>query len=175
MSRSLGNVVADSLGLGLGYGERLLAGVTADNFGRLANTGRSLIQSNHPAFIYGHLSLYAPQIIAHLGGDVSILRVPDRFQSVFSKDATCQDDPDGKIYPTKDDVTKYFFEGYRAAVETLRAVDDQVLQQPNPSGGRMTELFPTVGSMLAFYAGGHLMMHLGQLSAWRRMMGLDPA
>jgi hypothetical protein len=50
VSRSLGNVIAGSLELGLGYGERLLAGVTAENFGRLANTGRSPIRSNHPAF-----------------------------------------------------------------------------------------------------------------------------
>ena len=46
---------------------------------------------------------------------------------------------------------------------------------PNPSGGRMTELFPTLGSMHAFYTGGHIMMHLGQISAWRRMQGLGAA
>lgn len=175
MSRSLGNVIADSLELGLGYGERLLVGVTADKFGRLANTGRSAIQSNHPAFIYGHLSLYGRQIITDLGADVSNLPTPDSFDSVFSKDATCRDDPDGRIYPAKDEVTKFFFDTYRTATEKLRAADDQVLQQPNLSGGRMTQLFPTVGSMLAFYAGGHLMMHLGQMSAWRRMMGLGSA
>jgi hypothetical protein len=168
-------VIAGSLELGLGYGERLLAGVTAENFGRLANTGRSPIRSNHPAFIYGHLSLYAPQIIAHLGDDVPNLRTPDRFESLFSKDATCRDDLDRKIYPAKDEVTKFFFDSYRAAAEMLRSVDDRVLQQPNPSGGRMTELFPMVGSMLNYYAGGHFMMHLGQMSAWRRMIGLGPA
>ena len=175
MSRSLGNVIADSLELGLGYGERLLAGVPADRFGRLANTGRSPIQSNHPAFIYGHLSLYGPAIVTHLGGDCASQGTLDRFESVFSKDATCQDDPDGKIYPEMGEVTTFFFDGYRTAAEMLRAADDQVLQQPNLTGGRMTELFPTVGSMLAFYAGGHLMMHLGQMSAWRRMAGLGPA
>jgi hypothetical protein len=26
-----------------------------------------------------------------------------------------------------------------------------------------------------FYCGGHMMMHLGQLSAWRRMLGLGAA
>ena len=114
MFRSLGNVIADSLGLGLGYGGRLLTGVTAEKFGRLANTGRSPIQSNHPAFIYGHLSLYAPQIIEHLDTDVPNLRTPDRFKSLFSQDATCRDDPDRKIYPAKDEVTKIFFDSYRA-------------------------------------------------------------
>jgi hypothetical protein len=175
VSRSLGNVIADSLELGLGYSERLLTGVAADKFGRLANTGRSPIQSNHAAFIYGHLSLYGTQIITHLGADDLDLQTPARFESVFSRAATCQDDPDGNIYPSKDEVAEFFYDGYRAATVALRAADDQVLQQPNPTGGRMTELFPTVGSMLAFYAGGHLMMHLGQMSAWRRMMGMGPA
>ena len=173
MSRSLGNVIADSLDLGLGYSERLLEGVTADKFCRLASTGRSLIQSNHPAFIYGHLSLYGPRILTHLGGDTPDL--PDQFESLFSMDAKCVDDPDGKLYPSKDEITNFFFDGYRTAAGVLRATDEQVLQQPNPAGGRMAERFPTVGSVLAFYSGGHFMMHMGQMSVWRRMMGLGPA
>lgn len=175
MSRSLGNIIADSLELGLGYGERLLEGVPADSFGRLANTGRNSIRSNHPAFIYGHLSLYAPQIVAKLGTNAPRVEVPDEFAAIFSKDATCQDDPDQKIYPSKVEVTRVFFEGYRISAEALRAADDHALQLQNPAGGRMTELFRTVGSMLNFYCGGHLMMHLGQMSAWRRMRGLGPA
>jgi hypothetical protein len=39
----------------------------------------------------------------------------------------------------------------------------------------MRELFPTIGSVQAFYCGGHMMMHLGQMSAWRRMEGLGTA
>ena len=175
MSRSLGNVIADSVELGLGYGTRLVQGVTSDNFARLAQNDGGAIQSNHPAFIYGHLSLYGPKIIANLGAADSQVRIPDGFESLFSKDATCQDDLEGTIYPAMDEVTSFFFDSYQAAVNTLRTADEQIMQQPNPSGGRMTELFPTLGSMLAFYGGGHLMMHLGQMSAWRRAMGMGAA
>ena len=133
MSRSLGNVIADSLSLGLSYSERLLTGVTEDKFARLASTGRSPIKSNHPAFIYGHLSLYGPQITTHLDNETSSLELPAGFEPVFSKDATCQDDPDGSIYPAMENVTKFFFDTYRASEERLRASDDQVLQQANPS------------------------------------------
>lgn len=174
MTRSLGNVIADSLDLGLRYGERLLAGVTADRFARLANTGRSPIQSNHPAFIYGHLSLYSAPILEGCGAQGSGT-IPASFKEVFSKDATCQDDPDGKIYPSMDEVTEQFFDGYRAASAALRACDEELLTKANPSEGRMGELFPTVGSMFAFYSGGHFMLHMGQMSAWRRMNGLGPA
>ena len=93
----------------------------------------------------------------------------------FSRTATCQDDPDGKIYPAMEEVTGFFHASYREAAEVLRGASDDLLERPNPSEGRMAELFPSVGSMLAFYAGGHFMLHMGQMSAWRRMVGLGPA
>lgn len=174
MSRSIGNIIADSLELGLGYAERLIEGVAADDFGRFASTGRVAIQSNHPAFIYGHLSLYSAQILVHLGQPTPSTAIPEEFETLFSKDATCQDDPNHELYPAKDEITTVFFSGYREAVEALRAASDEPFQVANPTGGRMTELFPTVGSMLNFYCGGHFMVHMGQLSAWRRMKGMGP-
>lgn len=173
MSRSLGETIGDSLQLSLGYAERLLKDVEAAQFARHAACGDTSVASNHPAFIYGHLSLYAPRILADLGADAPA--IPDGFDTVFSKDASCQDDPDGTIYPAMDVVTAFFFEGYKAALTTLQSVSDESLQRPNSLGGRMTELFPTVGSMHNFYVGGHVMIHMGQMSAWRRIVGLGPA
>ncbi len=173
MSRSFGNVVADSLELCLGYAERLLKDVTSEQFARFAAPGGTLIESNHPAFVYGHLSLYGPRILAQLrqAGPV----VPAGFDAVFSKDAKCVDDPTGTIYPTMADVTKTFFEGYRSAVVVLRNTPDEAFQVPNPMEGPMAVKFPTLGSLHSFYCGGHLMMHFGQISAWRRMAGLGAA
>ena len=173
--RSLGNVIADSLQLGIAQAERLLTNVTADQFARFGRPGGQTVESNHAAFIFGHLSLYGPRIVEQLGGDDSTIKISERFQSLFSANAKCQDDPDGTIYPPMEVITQFFFQGYRVAVETLRAAKDETLEQPNPAGGRMAELFPTLGSMHNFYCGGHLMLHLGQLSAWRRMRGLGPA
>lgn len=173
MSRSLGNTIADSLELSLVYGERLLAGLEKETFGRFAAPGGQQVISNHPAFIYGHLSLYASRILTDVGLDP--IPVPEGFETLFNKDATCQDDPDGTIYPEMDVVTSTYFTGYHAARDALRQASDEALQEANPLGGRMTELFPTKGSMHNFYVGGHMMIHMGQLSAWRRMMGLAPA
>lgn len=173
MSRSLGNIIADSLQLSLGYSERLLKDVPAAKFARFATPGGQVIESNHPAFIYGHLSLYGPRILKQLG--LAGPAVPDGFEAAFSKDAKCVDDPQGTIYPAMEKVTKAYFEGYQAAAEALRKVEDSVFQQANPLEGRMAELFPTLGSLQAFYCGGHIMMHLGQMSAWRRMAGLGAA
>ena len=173
MSRSLGNVIADSLQLSMGYGERLLRGVPADRFPRFASPGGVVVESNHPAFIYGHLSLYAPKILRLIGHPAP--PVPDQFDVRFSKDAQCVDDPDLDLYPAMAEVVEFFTEGHRMVSAALRSTPDDALQQPNPAEGRMKELFPTIGSTVAFYCGGHMMMHLGQMSGWRRMEGLGAA
>ncbi len=173
MTRSLGETIGDSLKLSLGYSERLLKDVTATQFARLASPGGQVVESNHAAFIYGHLSLYAARILADLGADAPA--IPDGFADVFSKDAHCVDDPENTIYPGMDAVTAFFFESYKAALAAIQATSDETFQQPNPLGGGMTERFPTLGSMHNFYIGGHVMLHIGQMSAWRRMQGLGSA
>ena len=173
MTRSLGHIIADSLQLSLNYGERLLKDVSPTQFARFACPGGQVVESNHPAFIYGHLSLYGPRILTQLGHSAPSL--PAEFEAAFSKDAHCTDDPTGKIYPSMGVITQYFFDGYKAAAAVLCETPDAALQQPNPMEGRMAELFPTLGSLQTFYCGGHMMMHLGQMSAWRRMAGLGTA
>ena len=171
----IGHLIADSLQLGLNNAPRLLAGVQPSQFARWAAPGDEQVISNHGAFVLGHLSIYAPIIVKQLRGDPTTINPSERFVAVFSKDAQCQDDPLGTIYPPQEEIVERFFAGYRAALATLRESDDEAMRQPNLTGGRSTELFPTVGSLLAFYAGGHVMLHLGQMSAWRRMLGLSAA
>ena len=173
MSRSLGNVIADSLELCLSYAERLLKDVRPEQFARFAVVNGYVIESNHPAFVYGHLCLYGPRILNQFGQAGPA--VPVGYESLFSKDATCIDDPDGTIYPAMANVTQVFFDGYKSALAVLRSLGDEAFQDVNPLGGRMTDLFPTIGSLHTFYCGGHMMMHLGQVSAWRRMMKLGAA
>ena len=168
----LASAITESLNLSIGYAKRLLTDIPADKFARFANVNGETITSNHPAFIIGHLSLYAPRIVEQLGGGAATL--PEGFATVFSKDATCEDDANGTIYPAMDVVTDTFFSGYDAARDAIQQAGDK-LAGPNPMEGRMSELFPTLGSMQNFYVGGHIMMHMGQLSAWRRMMGMGPA
>lgn len=172
MARSQGLCIADSLKLCLGYAERLLKDIPAEQFGRLANVGGTVINSNHPAFIYGHLALYGPRIADELGKEAT--SIPDSFESVFSHTVTCVDDPDGTIYPAMDEVTSVFFDGYKNALSALESATDEQLAVTNPNEA-MIPKFPTMGSMHTFYVGGHMMIHMGQLSAWRRMMGMPPA
>jgi len=58
--------------------------------------------------------------------------------------------------------------------DVLSEVPDEVFAEPNPLEGRIAEFLPTIGIMVNFMANSHHMMHLGQLSAWRRAIGLGP-
>lgn len=173
MTRSLGNLIADSLTVSLSYSERLLVGITAERFARFATPGGVVVESNHPAFIYGHLALYAPRVLRLI--DHPAPSIPDYFESSFSKDAVCRDDADGDLYAPMDEVVAFFRESHRMVTGALRTAPDEPFNRPNPAEGPMKKLFPTIGSALGFYCGGHMMMHLGQLSAWRRMEGLPAA
>lgn len=170
----IGPMITDSARLGLAYAERLLKDIPADKFARLATVGGQAIESNHPAFIFGHLSLYPCRIVADLGGDTGQIEPSEEFQQLFAPSAHCVDDPDGTVYPPMEQVTERFFTSHRLAMETLQSADDSQFMGINPNE-QMRGKFATAGAMHAFYVGGHLMLHLGQLSAWRRVWGLPPA
>jgi hypothetical protein len=173
-SRNIGPLIADSGKISLAYAGRMATGIAADKFARFATVGGSAVTSNHPAFVYGHLSLYACRIVEQLGGDATSITPTDLYVEKFSHTATCIDDPDGTFYPPKDELVERVMTSYQAAVEALINAEDSLFLAPNVNEA-MRAKFATNGSMQAFYIGGHFMIHMGQVSAWRRMMGLGPA
>ncbi len=170
----LGEIMACSAKQALAYSEKLLVGISREQFARFACCGGKVIESNHPSFILGHLSIYGPRILSEIQASTNGLVVPDKFAAVYSKDAKCVDDPDSSIYPPMEEVVEFYFESYRITIEHIQTTSNEVFDQVNPNTAAVKR-FPTMGSMHAFYLSGHLMMHLGQLSAWRRAAGLSPA
>ncbi|MBX3359063.1 MAG: DinB family protein [Phycisphaeraceae bacterium] len=158
--------------LAIGYAEKLLAGITPEMFARQPSPGGALVTTNHPAFVYGHLSLYPARLMTMIGRDADRVPHPARFEELFKAGAECRDDPEGKIYPDMESITSHFMRGTRKAIEAIPSVDPALFAQPNPAEGRARELFPTIGAAANFVLGAHVMMHLGQVSAWRRCMGL---
>ncbi len=167
-------MIAASAKRALGYSESLLNGVTPENYARFACVNGQSIESNHPAFVFGHLSLYFSRIVEQLGGDASSLIPTPAFEKVFSHTAKCVDDPDGTVYPPLDEIMERYFTGLNQAIAALETADDAQFDALNPSEPSRTK-FPTIGAMHAFYVGGHIMLHLGQVSAWRRCIGLGSA
>ena len=78
----------------------------------------------------------------------------------------------GQAYANMEQITGHFFAATDAALSVLPEMTDEAFSRPNPAEGRLKELFPTLGPVAAFMMVAHPMMHLGQVSAWRRMIGL---
>lgn len=168
-------VLADAAVLGPRYALRLCKDIPASSFGSLATPGGITIDSNHPAFVIGHLNLYPVRVLDFLKVPSEQIALPESYQPLFSKDAKCVNDREGKIYPNKDELLAYFERSYQVALESLRQADDSLLIMDNPVDSPMKHLLPTLGSLIGFYLGGHVMSHSGQISAWRRMQLLPPA
>jgi hypothetical protein len=171
----IGEILAAGATPGVLSARRLLSGVTPQNYARLAAPGGQVVQSNHAAFVFGHLALYPAKILSRLSRPGGATACPESWAALFEAGAECRDDPDGRIYPPLDALTARFFAGYETAAKAVATADDAVLLSPNPAEGRSREMFPTIGAVVAFYLGGHVMNHIGQLSAWRRCIGLPPA
>ncbi|MGV3483472.1 MAG: DinB family protein [Planctomycetaceae bacterium] len=173
-SKTIGPLIADSAKISLSYAKRMLAGIAPEQFGRFARVGDQVITSNHPAFVYGHLSLYSSRVVEQLGGHATSIKPSDAYVALFGHTATCVDDPTGTIYPSMSEITERLLTGHQMAIDALLQADDALFTVPNANEA-MRSKFATNGSMHAFYLGGHFMIHMGQVSAWRRMMGLGAA
>lgn len=163
-----------------GWGDKLLAGVTKENYARKPHLHRDgspfVIECNHPAFILGHLGLYPSKVAQVLGLEAAPFMAPAGFEDLFKNGAPCRDDPAGTIYPKLEAITAQYTVPYDAIIERVSTLEDGAFSAPIPDAfERFRANFPSAGGVAMFLLNNHQMMHLGQLSTWRRCMGLGPA
>ena len=155
--------------MALGYSDMLLKDVRGEDFARMPKG----VVTNSPAFCYGHLAIYPDRFLELLGrGDVA--RSDASYLEHFAAGKECKDDPTGTIYPPMEAIVARFRQRHEAALAILAETTDEELMKPNPNEQGRARL-PTMGAVAAFYFGAHIMMHMGQVSAWRRVMGLSAA
>ncbi len=151
--------------MALGLFEKMVREIPAEKFARKPEG----VNTNHPAWILGHLSIY-PDYVMELVGKPE-LASPNPAITELCKDGTeCKDDAQGSIYPPKDELIELFLTRMNAALDAIEQTDDATMAGPNTLFGQ--EAMPTVGGLLNFLTAHHMMMHMGQTSAWRRMMGM---
>ncbi len=158
--------------LGVMYAEALVKGIDPGTFAHMPSKGPGK-DVNSPAFNFGHLSLYPDVRILPLLGREDLAQPLPYAAELFKAGATCVDQPG--TYPPMETILRTFFERTRVAIAALDSVPEERFGTPNPMEGRMRELFPTIGSAVNFLLVGHVQSHLGQVSVWRRMMGLGSA
>ena len=157
-----------------GYAERLVGQVPAESFARVPVVGGVPIIINHPAFVLGHLSLYPVQLAEMAGIQVQGTEVPEHYQTLFKMGAQCVDDPQGRLYPSKDELVERYFTSTDALIARLPDLDTKIFDAPLENPARRGK-FGTVGAFLAYLLLAHPQTHLGQVSGWRRCMGMGPA
>jgi hypothetical protein len=156
--------------IALGYAQAVCKDIEPERFGRRPDG----VDCNTPAWVIGHLSVY-PDRILELIGRADLAQTDERYQALFKDGTASPDDPDGTHYPPKDELLARFIERTETAIGALAGTDDSVMLRENPVEGRFREMCPTVGAAAGFLLGAHTMMHLGQISTWRRCMGLGHA
>jgi len=166
--QTAGAMMASSAHLTKGYAEMVCRDIPAERFARKPDG----VETNHPAWVIGHLALYPPKLMQLLDA-AGAPEVPAGWDSLFDAKSECRDDPDSAIYPPKDELLGVFLGGMDAAIAAMRAAGDDALHAPN-SAGPAPDVMNTAGSLANFLLTSHPMMHLGQISAWRRVMGLGP-
>lgn len=159
----------------LGLAELLCKGITPEIAARKPRgEGGRTIDTNHAAFVFGHLSIYPARALDRFGIKSPNVVTPAGWEDLFKPGVECRDDAAGSIYPAWPELQRQFFTLTRSAVEVLATIDEKRLLEPTPDP-KARERFPTLGSLVGFYLLGHAMMHLGQVSAWRRCFGLPSA
>lgn len=148
----------------MGYARMLLADISDEQMAEQRVEG-----INHPAWILGHLIYSADSAIGAAGGDKTL---SDEFIKKYaggSKLTNIRAD-----YPsTKEELLNDLDARFAKAIELAANASEEVLARPTPSP-RLRPTLPTMRDLLPFLFTVHFSLHLGQLSAWRRTMGLAP-
>lgn len=121
--------------------------------------------ANHPAWVLSHLNIYVP-IIANLIEGSSFEDPKEHPFGMQSKP-----DTDASIYSSKAELLDAFVSGHERVAESLNRVGTECFELDMPLE-RWKPVMPKVGIALPYLMLLHENLHLGQLSAWRRIQGM---
>jgi DinB superfamily len=123
---------------------------------------------NHPAWVIGHLT-FACQL---LGGAIGLPEwLPDDWAKRFGTGSVPV--ADVSLYETKNDALAVLRDAQVRITHAVDQIDDAQLDAPFPDESYRV-VFPTIRHALTQVLVGHTANHIGQVSVWRRAMGLPP-
>lgn len=122
--------------------------------------------TNHAAWILGHLAIGTDSAARLLGARPAC---PPEWRTKFGPGSVVVTDVNA--YPGKGELLAAIEAGHARVAELAATAEAERLARPHGLPILKEEL-PTVGDLLGHLMTTHPATHLGQLSAWRRMMGL---
>lgn len=159
-----------------GRSEQLTAGITKEMAARkpkgAIGNDTVTVNCNHASFVFGHLALYPARMLERLRLDTTGVKPPETWDALFKAGVECLDDPNGTIYPAYEELKGLYFRATDLAFERILAGVTDAMLEAAPADERPRAMFGTNGAMLNFMLNNHVSLHMGQLSTWRRCMGL---
>lgn len=124
--------------------------------------------TNHPAWTIGHLT-YICQMVGEVIGVAPWL--PDDWAARYGSGRVPV--ADASVYETKAMALAMLNDAQSRIASAVMRLDEAQLDQafPDPS---YREVFPSIRHFLAQVLVGHTAFHVGQISIWRKAMGLPP-
>jgi hypothetical protein len=146
------------------YGERLLYDLTDEHM-TMQPHGERERPVNHPAWAFSHMNVYLPVIQCVIRGE----RFEDPMHHRFGMNS--RPETEFGIYGTRLRILADWSRGHEAVCELLQHCDNTLFGR-SVHLERWTTVMPTAGVCLPYLMLNHENMHLGQISAWRRVLGL---
>ena len=141
------------------YGQKLVADLSEQQMVVQPGPG-----ANHPAWVLSHLNAYHPVIECIIKGEA----FEDPKDHPFGMKS--KPEADRSIYASKDELVADYIKGHDAVAAALSAAGDDVFNN-TINLERWLKVLPTAGVALPYLMALHENIHLGQLSAWRRVQG----
>lgn len=147
----------------MNYFQGLIADIPDERFAE-----QPVPQVNHPAWILGHLAWAAD-------GVAGFLDAPKQFSDEFVAKYKGGSVPTSNRndYPSKAEIIEAFVSANDRARQLLQSATPEQCSKPT-GHARLRETMPTTDMALTFLMVTHPGVHLGQLSMWRRLIGMKP-
>jgi len=155
--------ITNSFAFSLDFLRRLVADVEE---GRMTEQVGGVV--NHPTWVIGHLVYSCQEMGGELGASPWL---PEDWAARFGTGSVPT--ADRAAYPAKSVLLENLAEGQRRLVEALAATGEDGLAAPLPDE-RLHHLFPTLGHAVLHILTAHTAVHVGQISVWRRAVGMGP-
>jgi len=123
---------------------------------------------NHPSWVLGHLT-YVFQLIGSVIGLSQWL--PDEWGQRYGTGSLPV--ADSGLYETKEEALAILGDAQSRITKAVAQLDDSFLDEPFPDESYHF-VFPTIRHALTQVLVAHTANHIGQLSVWRRALGMQP-
>ena len=146
------------------YAEKLVSDLSEDQMiAQPAPDGKA--PANHPAWVLSHLNVYHPIIGSLIAGE----EFADPKGHQFGMDS--KPEADGSIYQPKDQLIGTFVSGHDSVAKQIQSASPEFFEN-DVMLERWKATFPKAGFALPYLMLLHENLHLGQISAWRRIQGM---